>query len=61
MIRYKWHRNAENCLAQITLFWMFAIALHWYVHKGDHMEISLSLGPIDIRFGTSMWWNKLLA
>ena len=61
MIKYKWTRNANHWLAQITLFWIFAISLHWYVSKGDHVEISFSLGPIDFRFGTSMWWNKLLA
>jgi len=60
MLKYKWHNHGRNTIMQLTFFWIFAISLHWYVSKGDHAELSLSLGPIDFRIGTSIWKNKLV-
>ena len=59
MIKFKYHNEGSNMLFQIVILWVFGFSIHWYVSKGDHTELSLSLGPIDIRFGTSIWWNKL--
>jgi len=60
MIKYKYHSNGNNTILQLTFLWVFAISLHWYVSKGDHLELSISLGPIDFRIGTSIWWNKII-
>jgi len=60
MIKFKYLNKGGNMLLQIVFLWVFGFAIHWYVSQGDHAELSLSLGPIDIRFGTSIWWNKLI-
>ena len=59
MIKCKWVNHNNNAILQLTFLWIFAISMHWYVAKGDHAEISLSIGPLDLRFGTSVWWSRL--
>ena len=60
MIKYKYLNKDSNVLFSISLLWIIGITIHWYVCKGDHAEISLSFGPIDIRFGTSIWWRRII-
>ena len=60
MIGYKVKRDRNSAILHLSLLWVFALSLQWYIHKGDHAEITLSFGPIDIKFGTSIWWNKVV-
>ena len=59
MIKYKYGKDKNHAIFQLVILWIFGISVHWYVAKGDHTELSLSLGPFDFRLGTSVWWHKI--
>jgi hypothetical protein len=61
MIGYKWKNEGNNFIAQLKLLWLFSVSIHHYIAKGDHLELSLGIGPVDLRFGTSIWWSKIKA
>ena len=51
--------TGEQTRYSITLLWFFCLAFSYSILKGDHIEVSIGVGPIDIRFGTTIWRNWL--
>ena len=45
----------------LTIMYLFEFAISWHILKGDHLDLALGIGPIDIRFGTTIWrsWIRL--
>ena len=41
----------------ITILYFIELAVSWHILKGDHLDLALGIGPIDIRFGTTIWRN----
>tara|TARA_R110002020_G_scaffold152143_2_gene329762 strand:- start:2762 stop:2947 length:186 start_codon:yes stop_codon:yes gene_type:complete len=60
MIRYKQHSNGNESGVQLILLWVFGISLFWTTRKGDHAEVRISVGPLDVGITSSIWWDRLL-
>ena len=41
----------------IIILYFIELAISWHILKGDHLDLALGIGPIDIRFGTTIWRN----
>ena len=41
----------------ITILYIIEIAISYHILRGDHLDLALGIGPIDIRFGTTIWRN----
>ena len=52
-------KDGKECRYSITLFRIFQAALTYHVLIGNHLEITLGIGPIDVSFGTTIWGEWL--
>ena len=39
----------------IVIFKLFEIAFGYHILRGDHLDLSIGIGPLDINFGTTIW------
>ena len=44
----------------VIFLWVFEISIHYHILKGDHLELNIGIGPIDLSFGTTIWrhWTR---
>ena len=49
--------NGNQTMYTIILLQFFSISISHHVLKGDHLELTIGIGPIDITFGTAIWRN----
>ena len=58
-VRKQTSTDKKECRYSITLFRLVQFALTYHVLRGNHLDITLGIGPIDITFGTTVWGGCL--
>ena len=59
MFKFKKQTSTDGVQTRysLTIMYFLELALSWHILKGDHLDFALGIGPIDFRFGTTIWRN----
>ena len=55
VVRKQTDKEGSHTRYIMVLFNFFSIAIGYHVLRGDHLDLTIGLGPIDINFGTTIW------
>ena len=48
-------KSGNNTRYSLVLFNFFSIAISYHILRGDHLELTIGIGPLDFNFGTTIW------
>ena len=61
ILRKQIDTSGTHCRYSMVLLWVLEISIQYHVLKGDHLELNIGIGPIDISFGTTIWRHWIRA
>ena len=59
MFRVKKTNNRNSQGISLVILWIFQVSLLYTIERGDHLHISVSVGPFEFSVGITIW-RKLL-
>ena len=55
MLRLKKTSN-NNCQGiSLVILWIFQVSFVYTIERGDHLHMSVGVGPFELSFGTTIW------